>query len=136
LTICHRLLLTPELLDEWKRHRSRYAQVWLGQMIARKKVIIERTPFRDPALRALLTAAAASGEDDDAMQKDAHLLEAALSRGAVIASLDDRARDLFSHAAATVREIRSIEWVNPETDAPLDHWLAAGARSRAAHRLR
>jgi hypothetical protein len=34
LEICHRLVLTPLTGDEWKRHRSRFAATWLGQMYA------------------------------------------------------------------------------------------------------
>src|SRR3712207_5775264 len=40
LQICHRCAMTPELLDEWRRHQSRYARRWLTQMFARKKVVI------------------------------------------------------------------------------------------------
>ena len=39
LTICHKICVSPELREEWKRHRSRFAQLWWRQMYARRKVI-------------------------------------------------------------------------------------------------
>lgn len=44
LDICHRVVLTTEILEEWNRHKSKFASRWLASMFARKKAnLIEST---------------------------------------------------------------------------------------------
>lgn len=71
-----------------------------------------------------------------AMQKDRHLLEAALTADETILSLDETDRRRFAEACGDIRSIRNIVWANPDRDADncLD-WLQRGASPEARLRL-
>ena len=72
------------------------------------------------------------------MQKDFHLLEAALATDQTIISLDETIRQLFARASQRVGEIRDIVWVNPdrtEEEEPLV-WLQNGAPPEDHRKLR
>ena len=44
LTVCHRMVLTEPIQEEWTRHESRFARTWRKSMMARKKIeIVEVT---------------------------------------------------------------------------------------------
>src|SRR5215471_15279536 len=38
LSICHHVVMTPEISEEWKQHQSRFTSQWRVSMEARKKV--------------------------------------------------------------------------------------------------
>jgi hypothetical protein len=38
LDVCHQMVLTPEVAEEWRRHQSKYTRTWRTEMYARKKV--------------------------------------------------------------------------------------------------
>jgi hypothetical protein len=136
LKICHRVTLTAALLEEWNRHRSRFAKTWLVSMYARKKV--DRFDIEaDQALRARVSAAATSQEERDGMLKDLHLVEAALQADAPVVSLDEMtARVPLRSASRTVRRLRSVVWVNPTADDENTlEWLRNGAQSEASRCL-
>jgi hypothetical protein len=126
--ICHRLVLTPPLLEEWKNHKSRFASTWLTSMFARKKVEIVTNTER-PALRAKIDGNAKSEKELRIVRKDVHLLEAALGTDSIVASLDDEACRLFGRICNDgVGEISPIVWVNPAADPDgTKEWLTAGA---------
>ena len=70
------------------------------------------------------------------MEKDFHLLEAALATDGLIASLDRESRKLFERAARSVRRLRTLVWVDPtsvEND-PIG-WLKAGAPTQKKFHL-
>lgn len=114
LTHGHTIILTNDLFEEWRRRRSRFATSWLRSAFARKRVqwvtpssSLLRDKFNDLDIAATERAA---------MQKDRHLIDAALASDRRIASLDETARALFTAAAATpqLRVITNVMWVNPE----------------------
>jgi hypothetical protein len=122
LDVCHQMVLTPELADEWRRHQSKYTRIWRTEMYARKKVrslgTAENEDLRrralDPAIGAQLLAV---------RKKDVLLIEAALLADHIVISLDETARDAFS-----LRELRVITWANPIRDRErMPSWLEAGA---------
>ncbi len=62
------------------------------------------------------------------MSKDLHLIRAALATDQIIVSLDQTAESLFDTVSKSVREIRSVRWINPEkTRKELITWLEDGA---------
>ena len=72
------------------------------------------------------------------MQKDFHLLDAALATDQTIISLEEIIRGLFARATQRVGEIRDIVWVNPERmeeEEPLV-WLQNGAPPDDHRKLR
>ena len=62
------------------------------------------------------------------IEKDRHLIEAALATDKRVASLDDRVRNHLRNQAAKLPEVQSICWVNPNSnDEAAIAWLESGA---------
>ena len=123
----YRVVMTKEISDEWKRHRSGFALEWRVSMNARRR--IERIdPPEDENLRAKISSTARSEKQIEVIEKDFHLLQAAIATDHTIISLDEIVRGLFAHASQRVGEIRNIIWVNPDRSAeePIT-WLQNGA---------
>lgn len=131
LGVCHRMAVSPATEDEWKRHRSRFASVWRYSMEARKKVA-RLGPCTDEVLRQRVERLARRnpipGRLADVLDKDLHLIEAAIAADSIIVSLDEAAKGAFSMAAGSIRELRALTWINPD-DASGDviAWLAGDA---------
>lgn len=95
-------------------------------MDARKK--IDRiNPPEYAELRDKVTNTASDEDEIEVMQKDFHLLQAAIATDQTIISRDETVRGLFAHASQQVGEIRNIIWVNPDRPAeePIA-WLQNG----------
>ncbi len=127
LDFSHRIVVSDPWLQEWQKHRSRYARTWLTRMYAHRlvvKVIING----DPKMRSQIERLASSEKVASQLVKDLHLIEVALISDKCIASLDDDARTCFSEIAEKLRVLRSICWVNPERPEELPiEWLKKGA---------
>jgi hypothetical protein len=134
-TICHQVVIAPDVAEEWRRHRSRFFQTWRVSMTARRK-IVSLEVGEDHDLRARISACASSPKDAEAMLKDCHLIEAALASDRIVISLDETARGLFSTAARRVRALKLVVWVNPDRseEEPID-WLEGGAERESHRRL-
>jgi hypothetical protein len=109
------MVLTPPLIDEWRRHQSKFTREWRKSMHARRKI---RTldAQENAGLRERILG---PGVDEALRQirlKDLPLIEAALRTDKIVASLDEEARQSFQ-----LQELNVIIWVNP---------------ARAAHRMR
>ena len=135
LSLSYRIVMTQKINSEWKNHQSRFARRWRVSMDARKK--IDRiNPSEDEELQDKVTTTATDKDEVEAMQKDFHLLQAALATDQTVISLDETIRGLFKRASQHVGEIRDIIWVNP--DRPEEHpitWLQNGALPEAHRRL-
>ena len=128
MTQNHRVVMTRKISDEWKRHQSRFALEWRASMDARRKVARVDPPEYDE-LQNKVTNTAGNENEIETMEKDIHLLEAALETDKTVISLDQTVRKLFARAAQQVGEIRDIIWVNPEQtveEQPIT-WLKNGA---------
>ena len=129
--------MTREISDEWKRHQSRFAFEWRVSMDARRRT--DRIdPPEDKELRDKVTNTASDEEMKlRHMEKDLHLLQAALATDQTIISLDETIRGLFKRASQQVGEIQSIIWVNPDrtTEEQPITWLQNGAPPEAHRRL-
>jgi len=132
----HRVVMTREISEEWKRHQSRFALEWRVSMDARRR--IDRiNPPEDEELRDKVTVTATDEDEIEAMQKDFHLLQAALATDQTIISLDETVRGLFKQASQRVGKIRGINWVNPDRTAeeqPIA-WLQNGAPPESHRQL-
>ena len=130
LEVGNHVVMTQMLLEEWRRHRSRYSAIWLRQMFARKRVYSD-VAEPDATLGQRIDDSLFEKERVVA-QKDLHLIEAALATDRLVASRDEHAREAFWHASAVVGELKCIVWVNPTrpVDGPFD-WLRSGARAEA-----
>ena len=128
LSLSHRIVMTEKINNEWKNHQSRFARRWRVSMDARKK-INRIDPPEDEELQAKVTTTTNNTDEIEAIQKDFHLLQAALATDQTVISLDETVRQLFKQASQQVGEIRNIIWVNPDRTAeeqPIA-WLQNGA---------
>jgi predicted nucleic acid-binding protein len=107
------IVFCPVLLEEWKKHRSTYAQRWLSSMIAKK-----RFSLITPATIAAQEIECAVIEDEQRKIafKDAHVVDIALSTCKFIASNDVAARDIFCHIAITSVIFDDLFWAVPTND--------------------
>ena len=132
----HHIVMTPELSEEWEENQSKFAATWLRSMIARKRFDYVK-PSVNKALRDKIEKTATNEKEVEDMQKDFHLLEAALATDQSIISLDEAIRKCFARAAQRVGEIRNIVWVNPDhTEERLLDWLQNGAPPENHRKLR
>ena len=70
------------------------------------------------------------------MEKDAHLIEAALKADQIVISRDEKVRSLFKAACLSIRALQSILWANPEIeDEQVISWLEAGAKPEIVRAL-
>ena len=128
LEICHRVILTPEIKEEWDLHQMQFVRQWRRRMMAKKKLVIQSSSSL-AALKDKITKVEKDPTKLEAMMKDSHLIEASLRANKIILSLDDSARDAFSSISIKIKEIKSILWLNPkhECDDTINQWLEDGA---------
>ncbi len=136
LTLSHRVVMTERINNEWKNHQSRFARRWRVSMDARRKVDRIDPPEYEE-LRDKITDTTTDEDEIQNIEKDFHLLQAALATDQTVISLDEIIRGLFRQASQSVGEIRNIIWVNPDRTAE-EHpiaWLQNGAPPEAHRRL-
>jgi hypothetical protein len=133
LDICHKVVMTPDIKEEWNKHQSEFARKWRSQMVARRKFEFLDIPVNDE-LWEKIDSLAGSNKQRAEMFKDLRLLEAAMATDKIVISLDDNtARKFFGRAAAQVDELRNLVWVNPdkiEEEKPIE-WLEKGAEAES-----
>ena len=133
----HNVAMTPKLSEEWDEHQSNYAAEWLASMITTER-FCHVEPSENQALCAKIEKTAPYENQHEGIQKDFHLLEAALATDQTIVSCDRRIRPHFARASQTLNEIQDIVWVNPEykeEEEQLD-WLRNGAPPEDCRKLR
>lgn len=134
LRICHKVVLTEEITDEWLRHQAPFFRKWLVSMFARKK---HRSLPHSPGsqLGSRIDGLDLAEAAREAMLKDLRLLEAAAQMDRIVVSVDESARKLFVRASGTLGELREFVWVNPDKHQKLVEWLEQGAPPIAEFRL-
>jgi hypothetical protein len=104
-------------------------------MIARKLTLF-LDDVRDEHLRERIRGSAAKPSDWRALEKDCHLVEAALKADQIVVSRDEVVRRLFRGICPRVEELRPILWANPEAEEEgTIEWVRAGAKPEKARRL-
>lgn len=118
------------------RHRSVFSFGWQQSMTQIGKADL-LTVGPDAGLREVIGRASRDWGTVQAMQKDCHLIEAALATDGIIVSLDDVAGNHFARTSIQIERIGGIVWINPadEPDACLA-WLEAGAKAVKARLLK
>ena len=135
LEICHRVVKTPEIKTEWKKHSSGYALKWEVKMWGCKK-IIQQEELEDKQLREKVSSLNYRERIIKTMQKDIHLIEAARKNHKIISSLEKESQKYFSGSAHKVRKLKGVMWVNPSEDfESVKEWLKAGAKDNDIYRL-
>jgi hypothetical protein len=136
LTICHHIVMTPDIQEEWNKHQSGFARTWRVSMVAHRKLDLIRVA-PDTALRERLQRVVKRSRSAEAMLKDCRLIEAAMSADQIVLSLDETVRALFAGASHTVGEIGHIIWVNPDIEEDkCAQWLADGAKQERPRQLK
>ncbi|MCL1464925.1 hypothetical protein [Argonema galeatum] len=134
--ICHRIVMTPDIKEEWNKHQSIFASRWRSSMVAKKKLEYLSEIVVDDELWSQVEDFTEFDNQRSAMIKDLLLIEAALATDKIVISLDDRVRKFFAKAAEQVNELKDIVWVNParpEEQALL--WLENGAEPEIERQL-
>jgi len=130
LDICHKVVMTPDIKEEWDKHQSIFALRWRRRMVAKGKFVFLNVPA-DKELWDKIDQIAGTDRQRREMFKDLRLLEAAIATDKTVISLDDKtARRFFSQAASEINTLKQIVWVNPdkvEEETPIE-WLESGAK--------
>lgn len=111
--ICHRLVMTEAIREEWRRHASRFTNKWLVSMYAKKKVRRcegLQLSHVDDAYDAL------SDTEQDGLRKDLCLIEAACQGDGVVVTRDDAIQGIWLKCHERFALPKSIQWINPLTD--------------------
>lgn len=119
-----RLVMSKEIGEEWRRHQSNYSRKWLHQMFGRKRVDFVQPSQHQPiriAMRAHLVASI-----QRIVEKDLHVIEAALATDRRIVSQDDTSCLHLGSLAPHVPELKHLHWANP-TSTECIGWLQQGA---------
>lgn len=134
LEICHSVVVSGELEQEWDDHPSRWSNRWRAEMEDSRKISRPEIS-RDAELRQAIKAIAGTTGVTSRLEKDAHLVEACRQADMLIASNDNRARRGFARCASDVNWLGDVVWVNPATDSDLVAWLKRGAPHEESMRL-
>jgi hypothetical protein len=134
LEICHRLVMTAPIQEEWNKHQSRFARKWRLSMMARRKVEIVEIQV-SASLERRFPKVVASPFILAIMEKDRRLIEAALFSDHRIASLDEAVRRHFRNHGERLPELRKICWINPDAVDDACDWLKNGAPAERARML-
>ena len=132
LTICHKVVMTATIQEEWNNHQSSFARKWRRSMVAKRKLVVF-TPSQREDIRQGIGQQGVSDSKKTAMLKDCHLIEAALATNLCVISLDDTAKNLFSAMIISIADLRTVLWVNPVREhEEVIGWLKNGAPAEGA----
>lgn len=100
------------LNQEWRKHRSRYASMWMVAMYSRRLVrsVNDFSGRADAVDHAIARLPERSRE---AAEKDAHLLKSALDNSKIVVSSELNCRAAFVEASVHYGEIGRVGWVDP-----------------------
>lgn len=110
------IVFCPILLEEWKKHRSKFAALWLSSMIARKKFLLISP-------KSVVSVDIESSDIDEdrktIARKDAHVVDIAINSSNLILSNDTAARNVFCSLALQTTSLSQLNWIIPRHDANL-----------------
>ena len=118
LSICHSIVLTAKIWEEYKTYASVHSLRWLYKMNKEDGKIIAEGSIRLQRVRGIRQAISTCGLSQDIKNKmidDAHLIDAAFASDNIVLSMDHVITH-FRTLSATVTRLSSIIWVNPEDD--------------------
>lgn len=113
LSICHRLVMTEAIQEEWHRHEQAFTRKWLVVMYARKKVHrceAVRLRHLDKACEGLSTS------EQDGLRKDLCLIGAACAGDGIIVTRDDVIQAIWYKCHDRLAVPKPIMWINPVPD--------------------
>lgn len=135
LEICHRAVVSEDVLEEWRRHAGSFFLQWRVNMVSRNKIEHLVYAPNENLMEELLSAIDSERKRKE-VRKDIHLISLALESDKCVLSVDESMRRLLVECARSVKSLRAISWVNPETEpGKAIRWLREGARSRSEFRI-
>lgn len=131
----NKILMTPEIFREWKKHRSKYAEMWRASMVASKKMEIISSVDENKEIRGAIESIH-SPKIKREILKDVHLVEAAFIGDNYIVSNDNKVRGYLINLASNCSCIREITWMNPtnSNEEPIE-WLKNGCKRDSFRKL-
>jgi hypothetical protein len=111
LTICHKVVMSSSIKEEWDTHQSKFARRWRVEMHARRKVLNRLS--RDCEHLKEAVGVRTNEYQKDAAAKDFLRIEAALNGDGIILSWDNRSRDIFRRMSKELRDISGLFWIDP-----------------------
>jgi hypothetical protein len=123
----HRMAMTAPIREEWNKHQSGFSSSWQTWMMLHNKIQnVEVAPHL--SLEKRIQQAVADKHIVAIIEKDRHLIEAALATDERVASLDDKVRRHLQDHRSNLPEVALICWVNPSIPGEgVVAWLEAGA---------
>lgn len=126
-SVCHQMVITTPILEEWQEHESREANKWRRVMTVKGNKVVDLKDISDLKFRKTVLSFLNADEHEAAL-KDLPLIEAALRTDSIIISLDQKAIRRFQKVASRLPTLKQITWINPEKDPrQAIEWLRAGA---------
>lgn len=108
LTICHRAVITQDILEEWNKHQSILAKKWRASMVGRRKLIkldhVDRNFFDDQVTEHV---PASDVKKKRELLKDIHLLAAAYEADKLLLTADVKLHSLCEQYGIQ----QNIEWL-------------------------
>lgn len=111
--ICHKVLYSKAIGDEWRKHEGAYFRTWLRSMYSKKKVINSGSASTHIQVSSITEL---TEKEREALEKDLHLIEAACQGNGIIVTLDKRIEEIWEKLPQKVRTARPITWIDPLKD--------------------
>jgi hypothetical protein len=111
--ICHKIVITQLISEEWKKHARFFALKWFNSMIARKKFKYFKEEYPVPLSTDRVNL---NPHDKKALQKDLHLISAACAGDGFIISRDEEIKNIWSSCRRQIKTPKPIRWINPVSD--------------------
>jgi hypothetical protein len=111
--ICHRVVMTAAIREEWRNHASGFSIRWLAGMYAKKKVHrCEGMQLNhvDEACESL------SAGEQDGLRKDLCLIEGACAGDGIVVTRDDAIVGIWGKCHDRFGLTKRIQWINPVID--------------------
>ena len=124
LRICHRAVVSPALAREYNKHASDYGTRWLSAMRTKGKVVEAEATPTSRSRRWQANASRKGSRPGEELQKDLHLVLAAMETDQIVVSCETNARDVLLEVM-TPDDLPLVSWavVGPHTE----NWLERGA---------
>jgi predicted ABC-class ATPase len=108
----HKVFFSSAIRDEWNLHQSNFSRTWRANMIARRRVVLKE-PNSLALLRNLVESSSVDERIKQGINKDLHLIEAAIFADKRLITLDEKLKDHMQLAVATSFEFRQLIWFLP-----------------------
>jgi hypothetical protein len=125
--VCHRMLMTDDFRREWDAHQSNFSAKWRTLMQREQGKVVWLGAEHLGRVSLDLAPIVAVPSELAIMNKDLHLVRAALATDGIVISLDDEARRCFARTAVRLHAIGAVMWLDPRMMKDPGDWLRKGA---------